>query len=559
MLIVGVNTGEHDGAAAAVLDGQVVAFAEQERFSRRKHAVGELPRNSFDYVLAAIGATVDDVDCFVVPWVDNSEYRRLMPGLDPEVTFSARLDVPLANCPRLDAVLAGRYRRRPRVACVSHHLAHASSAFYPSGLDEAAVLVVDGWGDRVSVSIAHGVERQLNLLRQAPLVDSLGYFYAAASDHLGMGVFGEGKAMGLAAYGEDDLGFDEMFSFDEDIVRLVSRPSGDVWDPTDVSPERVYGHWREIFSRFRLGPSWDRGDGLPPGVNFAASVQGTLERSVLRLADIALRVSESRNLCVGGGVALNCSANGKLSRFSGLANLFVQPIAHDAGNAIGSALHIAALLGEPRCGKMRTTALGPEFSDAVLAATLREYGFVPSALDDPAEVVASLLAAGRMVGYFQGRMEGGPRALGQRSILGSAGSVSERDKMNLVKRRAFWRPIAPMLREETAEIVLENLRCAPFMVVADKVTAFAAEFVPAVVHVDGTARPQIVSATTQPMLWAILDRLEKLGGGVAVMNTSFNDELEPIVCTPAEAMRTFMGTSMDALAIGPFVVEKSRS
>jgi carbamoyltransferase len=562
----------HDASACLVIDGRIVAFAEEERFSRRKHH-----KNSRScavaaaYCLAEAGVSLAQVDqvaiAFNPAWPEPSEHCA-------DAALIAEL---------LDPALLGHHRPR-QVTVVEHHVAHAASAFYPSGFEEAAVLVVDGSGDGVSTTIAQGGLGDLKVIRQWPFSQSLGWFYETVAEHLGLGDWtSSGKLMGLAGYGnphryEFDFLTPQPGGYHLDLSRWGIGPGERVDDQyTDL---RYYGRLKRAYAAAYtdLGiPAHRRsrvynamsGRALPDTrfrpehADLAAAAQHLLEQCLIELAREALTIAGSTRLCVAGGVGLNCSANGRLAALPGVDELFVQPAAGDAGCAIGAALEVARQMGDLVIPgpTMTTAALGPAFSPETIHSVLTDFGLTFSDHgDDLPAVAAGHLATGHTLGWFQGRMEAGPRALGQRSILCDAHSTDARDHINRrIKNREEWRPLAPVLLEEAAPDLIGTSTPHPFMIIARQATQAARELIPAAVHTDGTLRPQtVVRDDTDPYARLLATFAKTTGRPPALLNTSFNHEAEPIVCTPRDAVATFAASSLDALAIGQFLVCKAR-
>ncbi|MFJ2478400.1 carbamoyltransferase [Streptomyces sp. NPDC087659] len=559
----------HDASACLVVDGRIVAFAEEERFSRRKHHKDSRSCGvSAAYCLSEAGITLAEVDeiaiAFNPAWPEPSD-----------VCTDGELIAEL-----LDPALFGHHQPG-QVTVVEHHFAHAASAFHPSGFDDAAVLVVDGSGDGVSATLAHGTASGLKVLRQWPFSQSLGWFYETVAEHLGLGDWtSSGKLMGLAGYGTPhyDLPFltPESGGYRLDLSPYGIRPEEPIDDQykdlryyrrlkkayaaayTDlgIPPHRRARNYAAATSRVIADTGF-----LPEHADLAASAQQLLEQCLVELAREALAATGASRLCVAGGVGLNCSANGRLAALRGVDELFVQPAAGDAGCAIGAALEVALRRGDLTLPgpAMTTAALGPSFSDATIHAALTEYGlpFRDHGANLPA-VVARHLALGQVAGWFQGRMEAGPRALGQRSILADPQHVEARDRINnTIKHREPWRPLAPALLEDAGPGLLGTSTAYPFMIVARQATGTAREMIPAAVHTDGTLRPQTVARDgCSPYSELLVQFAEQTGRPPALLNTSFNHEAEPIVCSPRDAVATFAASPLGMLAIGPFLVQK---
>ncbi|MFD3959632.1 MULTISPECIES: carbamoyltransferase family protein [Streptomyces] len=560
----------HDASACLVVDGQVVAFAEEERFSRRKHHKDSRScAMAAAYCLSEAGITLAEVDeiaiAFNPAWPEPSE-----------TCTDAELIAEL-----LDPTLFGHHRPR-QVTVIEHHLAHAASAFHPSGFEEAAVLVVDGSGDGVSATLAHGTAGGLKVLRQFPFSQSLGWFYETVAEHLGLGDWtSSGKLMGLAGYGNPDRYRLDFLSaraggYHLDLSRYGIRPDESVDDQyTDLRYyRRLKTAYATVYTDLGIPPhrrarTYTDGRILPDTgyrpehADLAASAQRLLEQCLTELAREALTATGTTRLCIAGGVGLNCSANGRLAALRGVEELFVQPAAGDSGCAIGAALEAARRRGDLSLPgpAMTTAALGPAFAPGTIRSALDDFGLPYRDLgDDLVTAAAGQIALGRTIGWFQGRMEAGPRALGRRSILADAQDPRARDHINdRVKNREPWRPLAPALLEEAAPDLIGTAAPLPFMIVARPATESARHLIPAAVHTDGTLRPQTVARDdTDPYAALLASFAEQTGRAPALLNTSFNHEREPIVCTPRDAIATFAAGPLDVLAIGPFLVRKDR-
>ena len=559
----------HDTAAALVCDGRIVAAAEEERFSRVKHD-SDVPLRAIDFCLARAGLTMSEVDVIAFPEKPfrtgaDSKFAEIDPSalwrLHRAGHVRARGVVhyaALSACRRLgllrsrsfgmgqlvaqafDAVRAV-YGPLPPVRFYDHHRAHAATAFFTSGLEEAAVATVDGRGDPYSTVTWRGHGTTLERLRSEPWCNSLGFFYRDCTRYLGLGDFGEGKTMGLGAYAEAD-----------ELAPRVRR----LLDTQDSA--RWYRYRRPPSEDILAFPPRDSAAVMDyPYPQFAAAVQERLEAAVERIARSAVEDADAGTaLCLGGGVALNCAANGRLSdQFPGPISAFAA--SGDAGLPLGAALLEADKAGELEPEKLDHANLGPAFDsitiEAALAAEPRvEFVRTPTIADD----VAERLAGGQIVGWFQGRMELGPRALGNRSILASPATIEIRDRVNRLKGREPWRPLAPSVLADRANDHFQLAGESPFMLFAADVRPQVRDNAPAIVHVDGTARPQTVRRDQNPLLHDLITQFERRTGVPLVLNTSFNAAGEPIVCTPADAVRTFLATGLDGLACGDFIVRR---
>ena len=552
MIILGISGGVgHDSAACLVVDGQVKAMAEEERFTRVKRAPGQPPVFSTLYCLLEAGIDLSDVDAIAISWD---------PQLDPDYFAVQDVMRPLME----HKAFGGQ--KFPPIVPIDHHRAHAASSFFPSGLSEATVLVVDGQGERVSTTIAHARGREIKVLRSFGIADSMGYFYGAVSSYIGLGSQSPGKTMGLAPYGQPRYTFPQIQLTDDGYTMGIHEP---VNTPSIRWRSEIYRQWHKIFSE-RLGPPASQEfildlprSALKPQVeinqrlqDIAASAQHSLEQILLHLTRLAVEATGCRDLVLAGGVALNCTANGLLARSEYIDNLYIFPAAHDAGGALGAALALAVQHQEPLCGKINHAYWGPAFDDSCIASVLKTAGLPATEHDDIGAAAARLVHQGAVVGWFQGRMEVGPRALGHRSIVADPRKAEIRNRVNHIKNREQWRPFAPSLLLDDAPRVLEQAMPSPFMLQAFSVRPEVQPLLEGITHVDGSARPQTVTDASGPEFCDLLSAMREEIGLATVLNTSFNDDSEPIVCTPYDALRTFVATPLDALAIGRFLVVK---
>ena len=578
-------------AACLLRDGRLVAFAEEERFVRVKQARGLFPAQAMAWCLREGGLSLRDVHAIAFGWDANVSWLR-MPASMVRSFVTSRLIPPRfargsqpspAGRPSMgSAALAGMQSLLhlhpwnvqeglilalreggfvrdpiPPLRFYQHHLCHAATAFYCSGLSEAAVLIFDGHGEERTVSFYHGKDRSIRPLSHLGLPNSLGWFYCAMTEYLGWDPNeGEVKLMGLAPYGRPDPA---LRAFVESFLTLT--PDGIRLDSDCI----FYG--RRSYGRF-FGDKIVDALGQPRGSSeaitqrhrdIAFAVQERLEEAALHLARLALRETGSRNLCVAGGVALNCKMNGMLHSEGIADRLFVQPLSYDAGSAMGAAMLAAEEAGDDCRFPMEHLQFGPEYDDAAIEAVLKRNRLSYRRSADIAEDSAALVAAGKVVGWFQGRMEAGPRALGGRSIIADPRPPAMSDAVNnKVKFREPWRPFAlSILAERAAEYLIKPID-APFMVMAfDVVPGRESEIAAALHSGDRTTRPQTVRREVNPLFWALIDAFRRRTGVPGVLNTSFNVKGEPIVCSPTDALRCFYGTGMDALAIGSFLLVKS--
>lgn len=549
MIILGLNGWRdvtHDAAACLVIDGKLFGLLEEERLSRNRYAPDTAPERAAGTLLAQAGLSISDVDIIATGW-NLPAYYAARPG---GWTVSSRSYI--------EETTGAHVGEPPRLEWYWHHEAHAESAFVQSGFDESAVLVVDGQGERDAISIYHARDGRLECLRHWCAAYSLGWLYEAATMHCGFQSYNAGKTMGLAAYGTPSPTFEPIAWRGGGLVTVCPEDA----DENDVGRYfrsyieqhfgRRSGSKRTTFDRLSLRKDNcdDRTEDHMPDV--AASAQRVVEQVLPRLAEEAFRLTGSSNLCLTGGVALNCVAN---SRLLGLASkLFIQPFANDAGVALGAAALAARRYGSPLRGSF-DACLGPSFQTADIAALLARNCVQFQTVDDPADTAAGLLSDGAIIGWFQGRMEAGPRALGGRSILASAGTVDMRDSVNRIKGRELWRPLAPsLLREETSRIFGRDIS-SPFMLLTLPLTALGQQLAPALTHVDGSARPQTVEPGSGRFR-RLLEQMKARTGVGLLLNTSFNGPDEPLVCTPEHALRAFFSMPLDALIMECCLITK---
>lgn len=558
MIVVGFNA-THDGAAVLVRDGAVVAAVEEERFSREKHHHG-FPAESLRFVTKAAGVDWKDVDAAAFYWNPwrgtlrfgwhflksmprSLQYLRMQPGI-------------FSDFVRMKGTLGRAVDFRGAFHFVDHHLGHAASAFYPSPFDRAAVLTVDGTGEWTTTWLGVGEGDRLHPLRSIGYPHSLGKLYEALTQYLGFRVnSGEGKVMGLASYGEP--------RFRDAFAKLI-RPTNGGGFRLDM---RYFQYQFGAPIKYApalvdlLGPAREPESELDDRHrDIAATLQAITEERLLALADELHRLTGERRLCLAGGVALNCVANGRLLRESPFHEIWVQPAAHDSGAGLGAALVVAQKAGDDVRKEMRTAALGTAFDDDHCREAVRAAGVRWSEPPSIVDAVAETLAGGAIVGWFQGRAEFGPRALGHRSILADPRPKDMKDRLNArVKHREGFRPFAPAVLLESAGAYFDGCggtTTSPFMLKAFPVVESKRALIPAVTHVDGTARVQTVDRADSPLFHALIRAFASRTGVPVLVNTSFNRRGEPIVETPAQALTVFLESEMDAVAIGPCWVTK---
>jgi len=596
--ILGISAYYHDSAAAMLIDGKIVAAAQEERFTRKKHD-SSFPIHACRYVIEESGISYSDLAAVAFYDKPFLKFERLletyhafapsgfrsflsaMPVWIKEKLFMRRL---------LSEELAKLGEGKVPIYYPEHHLSHAASAFYPSPFEDAAILTVDGVGEWATTTLGRGRGKEIEILRELQFPHSVGLLYSAFTYYTGFAVnSGEYKLMGLAPYGNPDS--QRTTDFKEKITKeLVDvRKDGSILLNMDYF-EYATGlkmakeaKWEELFGVPRRTPESDISQVY---MDMALAIQLVTEEIVLRLACTARQLTGSKNLVLAGGVALNCVANGKILKAGIFDDLWIQPAAGDAGGAVGAAYaawHIHD--GNPRqfngdADAMQGAYLGPEFSEKEIYRVLQKYDASAHRFEDfrgLASAVAAKLAEGNVVGWFQGRMEFGPRALGNRSILGDARNPEMQKKLNLkIKYREGFRPFAPSVLEEDIDKYFDLDRQSPYMLLVAPIAEqgrvplpqgyhekplyerlyFLRSDLPAITHIDYSARIQSVSRKTNPRYWELISQFKNLTGYGVIVNTSFNVRGEPIVCTPEDAYRCFMRTEMDYLVVGDYLLDK---
>ena len=573
MNILGISGTVHDAAAALLRDGQLVAAVEEERFKRVKHVgfagyfgyQSGLPDASIDYCLKAGGITADDVDAvgyFYDPWQEfrsQLAFRLARVHLNPaRAAYHLVQSINLLKDHLKTEPLFNRGRKKPlKFHWLSHYATHNAAAFFCSPYDDALILSIDAKGERDSCCAAIGEGNQIRVLETVPYPHSWGMFYMEVTKYLGFKPCNdEYKVMGLASFGKPTY-------LDQFRQIVHTQPDGSFrfdlsWlDPTFTGPDMLSQKFIQAFGPARVPNSAIESR----HEDIAASLQVVLEETVLAYLKALRARTGKKNLCFSGGVALNCVLNGKILESGLFDGIFIPPNPGDAGCAVGAALHIQHQLNhEPRRYVMDHAFLGSSFSDSEILAALDNAKVDYRKMDDPAKEVARLIADGKIVAWFQGRMEWGPRALGNRSLLADPTRDEMRDIVNKwVKHREDFRPFAPSVLEEKAPEYFEDIITSPYMLFITQVRDDKKKAIPAVTHVDGTARPQTVNEKTNPLYWRVIKEFGNISGVPVVLNTSFNIMGEPIVCTPPQAIRCFYGTGIDALAIGSYLVQKPRA
>jgi carbamoyltransferase len=577
--ILGLNAYHADASAAIVCDGQLIAAVEEERFNRIKHSAG-FPHQAVRYCLSEAGIRPEELTHIAVA-------RDTRANLEKKILYAIKIPqmalrrlAPQGKFATIKEEVArsleGDTQELPaEVIRVEHHKAHLASSFFVSGFSEAALLSVDGLGDFASTMWGMGKDNALSIGGAIAFPHSLGFFYTAITQYLGFWKYGdEYKVMGLASYGEPEYndefarivrlgGRNGKLNFNLGLDYFIHHKVGSqiTWD--EGAP--VIGKLYSDFLEKRLGGAREAGSAVDKRhENVAASLQARLEDSVISLLNKLYERYGVKKLCMAGGVAFNCVANGLIFEETPFEDVYIPPAAGDAGLAVGAAYYVYhQVLNYPRSFVMNHAYLGPQFTREQILQALNnsraadcELRIAELSEEELVKITASRIAEGKIVGWYQGRMEFGPRALGNRSIVVDPRRAEMKDILNSrIKHREPFRPFAPSILEERVGDYFEQSHPSPFMLMTYQVRPEKRGEIPAPTHVDGTGRLQTVNRDQNPLYWQLIKEFEKLTGVPVLLNTSFNEN-EPVVCTPMEAVECFLRTKMDTLAIGNYLVEK---
>ena len=602
MKILGISAFYHDSAAAVLRDGKVIAAAQEERFTRKKHDAS-FPVNAIEFCCKFSGIHINDFDAIAFYDKPLLKFERLLEtyyGFAPRgiQSFITAIPVWLKEKMFLKRMMhealsniEGYDKKKTKFLFPEHHLSHAASAFFSSPFSEAAILTIDGVGEWATASISHGKDNQISVLKELHFPHSLGLLYSAFTYFLGFKVnSGEYKLMGLAPYGNPDSPDIQRY------IQLIKTELTDIKEDGSIWLNQDYFNyatglrmandvkWQKLFG---IKKRSEADELLQQHCNLGLAIQIVTEEVVQKMANEAKRLTGSANLCMAGGVALNCVSNGKLMRSKLFENIFIQPAAGDAGGALGEAqaAHFIYFNQERKVttaqDEMQGAYLGPEYSNIETETVIRKYGAEAQqfeSFDALAANVADLIAQGNVVGWVQGRMEFGPRALGNRSILGDARNPEMQKKLNLkIKYREGFRPFAPSVKAEDCKEYFDLDADSPYMLIVTPVQEVRRNKMPeaynsmpllerlyvqrsdlpSVTHIDFSARVQTIHKETNPRYWQLLDVFKKKTGYGVMVNTSFNVRGEPPVCTPEDAYRCFMRTEMDYLVVGDYLFSKA--
>jgi len=603
MIILGISAFYHDSAAAIIQDGKVIAAAQEERFTRKKHDAS-FPTNAVKFCLKYAGVSLDELDAIAFYDKPFLKFERLLEtyyAFSPKglQSFVRAMPVWLKEKLFLKRMIYEELseievfdKKKAKLLFPEHHLSHAASAFYPSSFQDAAILTIDGVGEWATASICKGEGNKISVLKELHFPHSVGLLYSSFTYYLGFRVnSGEYKLMGLAPYGNPDS--EEVRRFEKIIKKelIDIKKDGSIW---------LNQHYFNYATGLRMADDkkWEKLFGfskrLPESpletkhCNLGLAIQKVTEEIVIKMAREAKRLTNSEYLCLSGGVALNCVANGKLLQENIFKDVYIQPAAGDAGGALGAALAAYYLYFEKerdilsKPDGMLGSYLGPEFSDLDIELMTRQFKAEYTLYDDfekLCEEIASLVSKGNAIGWMQGRMEFGPRALGNRSIIGDPRNPEMQKKLNLkIKYRESFRPFAPSVLEEDANEYFDLDNPSPYMLLVQPVKQqlwkelpenyhelplmeklyFERSTLPAITHIDRSARIQTVNKKTNSRYWLLLSKVKEVTDCGMLINTSFNVRGEPIVCTPEDAYRCFQGTEMDYLVIGNYLFDKRK-
>lgn len=545
MKILGLNgwtVRGHDAGATLLVDGELKFAIEEERLIGVRHAYDSIPTESIKLILKEQHLSMDDIDLIAIGW----NYPELWKMFGQ--TFISKAE--------MSAKLFGTEKYSEKIEYVEHHVAHACSAFYPSNFDEAIVLVIDGQGEYIATSVFKGnrKEQKLEKIYETPI--SLGYFYAAITEHIGLFSGQEGKTMGLASYGQPIYieQLRKFLSIDENAeIHCCFSITKKSKDEEDETIEK----WSQLLSSIippRKGKIVEVSEEIIPYANLAASAQKLLEEILVKIVQDNCNKYNIDKVAIAGGVGLNCAASGVISELQCVKSIFTQPAANDGGISLGAAISVAVEESEQVNFEM-IPYQGNAYSDIEILSTIetQEYEFVKS--DNLATDIAKLIRDGKIVAVFQGRMELGPRALGNRSLLADPRKKDMLVKLNELKGREVWRPVAPAVLFEKQNEFFSSSEFSPYMTINCKVLPEGQKKLEAVTHVDGTARIQSVTKEYNPLFYSIIEEFYKETGVPVVINTSFNVKGEPIVDTPLKAIQSAIEMNLDFLAIGSYIVK----
>ena len=566
MLILGIFAYQHDASACLVEDGQLLSFVEEERLNREKHS-SAFPELSIKYLLENHNKKIEEVDYITISWkprleILNNFYNVLKnfpKSLNLIKAGATQNEISLISRLKKQLYLKNEFKKfgfdldsKTKIIEIEHHLGHAASVFLVSKFEDAAIITWDGRGESTSVLLSKGIRNKIIKLKEIKIPNSIGIFYSAITKYVGFNLFDEGKTMGLSAYGTDKYlkDFEDIIYVEKNSFRINQK----------YFSYMTHGRNKFVSDNFikKFGEPRKHNEKITQHyMDIAYAAQKKIEEVGLHLVRYIKKLCPSDNLCITGGVALNCIMNQKIVESQLFKNIFVQPIASDAGTSIGGAYYLYnSILNNDRNYIFKDIYLGPSFNESEIEEILKKMKCKYSKSDNIYKDTAKLLANGKIIGWFQDKMEGGPRALGNRSILADPRSENIKDKLNLiVKKRESYRPFAPAVLDEKKKEYFKMNYSSDYMILSADVIDEKQRIIPAVTHVDGTARVQTVKKEINLKFWNLISEFEKITSVPVILNTSFNEN-EPIVCHPKEAIECFQRTKLDFLVLQNFILEK---
>ena len=559
MNILGISCHYHDSAAALVNDGKVVAAAQEERFNRKKNSL-DFPIQAINFCLQSADLTVYDIDYIAFYEKPYLKFQRVV--LDHLKSFPFSINNFLREMPHwlddrliIPIILKKEMCYEKEVFFIKHHLAHAASAFFSSPFKEAAIITADGVGEWATTTIGKGKDNEIQVSKELHYPDSLGLLYSAITTYLGFKAnSGEGKVMALADYGEPVFldKFKEIINIKKDGSFKINQK----YFGFNKGSKMYSNKFIKIFGKPRLPET----EIEQIHYDIAASLQRIIEEILIVISRDVHKKTALKNLCLAGGTFLNCVANSKILEETSFKNIFIQPAAGDSGGAVGAALYVYhSLLKKRREYVMDNAYIGPEFSESQIKKFLLNNNIEFRKLTDSelTKYTAKKIAQDKIIGWFQGRMEWGPRALGNRSILANPCNKNMKDILNKkVKHREWFRPYGVAILKEELNKFFDLNSESPFMLLVGKVKNSKKDLIPSVIHVNGTSRIQTITKEENEIFYKLINEFDKITEIPMIINTSFNDKEEPIVCTPNDAYSCFMKTKMDCLVLGNFFIEK---
>ncbi|MBK69560.1 MAG: carbamoyl transferase [Legionellales bacterium] len=566
MLILGIFAYQHDASACLIENGKLISFIEEERLNRERHSAA-FPELSIKYLLKQHNKTLDDINYVTICWKPGLEI--ISNFVNVVKNFPKSLNLIKAGATQNEISLVSRLKKqfnlkeqfkksgfklnkKTKIIEIEHHIGHAASAFLVSEFEESAIITWDGRGENTSVLLSKGSGNQITKLKEIKIPESLGIFYSAITTYVGFKLFDEGKTMGLSAFGTDKYlkDFDDIIYKYENSFKINQK----------YFTYMTHGRNKYLSDLFvsKFGPPRKYNEKITQHyMDIAYAAQKKLEEIGIHLVKYLKKICPSENLCITGGVALNCIMNQKISETNLFKNIFIQPIASDAGTSIGGAYYLYnSILDYKRSYEFKNIYLGPSYSETEIEEYLTNKKLKYSKSENLFLETAKILSEGKIIGWFQDKMEGGPRALGNRSILADPRNENIKEKLNtIVKKRESYRPFAPAVLNEDKNTFFKMNYDSDYMILSADVVNDKKKLIPAVTHVDGTARVQTVKKDLNYKFWSLINEFKNLTGMPILLNTSFNEN-EPIVCHPKEAIECFLRTDLDFLILQNFIVKK---